>query len=119
MNNMKKTLLIALALFATNCIGCPPNITPDPIVIVDTNMCQPACTNLRALGCEEGTPIFTGEPCNAGMGCSDGATCIDYMCKVTCERFCEDTQKNGVWLNPTCVTKITDCSDIETCALGN
>ena len=113
---MMKYTLTAMALVLISCTDCssaPP--IPSPPIVTDVSMCAPACEHLRALGCEEGTPVRTGEACPAGMGCKDG-TCINGTCQVTCERFCSDVEKSGVWLNPTCVMGIDACNKIETCA---
>jgi hypothetical protein len=106
-----------MILFFGGCLNsCPSSpILPAPPEVIDADMCKPACDHLKELGCEEGEPVDTGEDCPPGMGCKD-ASCIEGVCMVTCERFCEETEKNGVWLNPTCVVNVASCDKIETCA---
>jgi len=48
----------------------------------------------------------------------------DLNMDVTCETFCEETIRNGVWLDPDCVSTLTDedvtppeCPEIEECAV--
>jgi len=81
-------LLFLLALV----ISCGPK--PLPNVPPDTDQCAAACEHLRELGCEEGKPLEDG---------------------TSCEKFCEDTQNSGHWLNPTCVKDIMSCSEIDAC----
>lgn len=93
--------LIALVAFCAvfivqiGCSGCSGSkITPvpNPAVITDTNMCEPACKHLRELHCPQGEPL------------SDG---------TSCETVCVNTQKHGVWLNPTCVITLKTCEQLE------
>lgn len=87
---MKRT--IALALLLAGCGALMP--VPVPIEPTDTGKCPEACERLRALGCEEGQPLEDG---------------------TTCETFCQETQKAGHALNPTCVADISSCHEIQRC----
>jgi len=76
--------------------GCGPK---KPVVHVptDTEDCPAACKHLRGedgsgLNCEEGKPLPDG---------------------TTCEKFCADTQNSGHALVPSCVVRITKCSDMD------
>ncbi len=87
----QKILFAALIL-----IGCGPK---QPVIHVptDTADCPAACKHLRGedgsgLSCEEGKPLADG---------------------TTCEKFCADTQNSGHALVPSCVVKITKCSDMD------
>ena len=79
-------LAAALATLAATCQQ-PPVIIEAP----NTELCPAACDNLRLLGCEEAEDV-------------DG---------LTCEQFCERTQKQGAWLDPKCVAAVTSCEEIE------
>ena len=103
---MKKLILMCLALLVMAPDCGPPTPVPPPVptppVPPDTDKCVSACANLTKLHCSEGDPIKM----------SDGSV-------VTCEQFCRDTQNQGVYLNPDCVSKVTKCSDVETkCYVG-
>jgi hypothetical protein len=83
--------LVALALSALALLSCK-DVVPDPKEPTDTDMCATACANLNRLGCEEGATLPDG---------------------TTCEAFCINTQKSGHALDPTCMSTITSCKDIE------
>jgi len=73
-------------------IGCYNIYIPSiPTTPRDDN-CVGACQHLQALGCEEGEPL------------PDGTTCVE---------FCEQTQKAGHALRPSCIMKITTCDPEE------
>ncbi len=107
---MKKLILMCLALLAMapDC-GPQPGPTPPPgppvpppPVPPDTDKCATACANLTKLHCAEAEPIKM----------SDGSV-------TTCEQFCRETQNQGVYLNPDCVSKVTTCAEVETkCYVG-
>ncbi len=69
----------------------------------DTEYCQAGCEYLKHLPGRDGK-----------MGCEEAR---DLMMStgevVTCQQFCEDTQKNGRSLEPRCWTTISSCDDIE------
>lgn len=96
-------IIAILSTIGVSCQACYGSPLPQPAVITDVDQCVPACDHLQKLNCEEGKDI-TG---------SDG--------KVhTCVEWCYNTERNGyanVWLNPTCVSAIAQCSDIESCAV--
>lgn len=75
-----------LALFVVACL--PPNAPKD------TADCDKACGRMRALHCEEGEPLDDG---------------------TSCTKFCEDTQKSGHALRPSCLVNIETCSEIDLC----
>ncbi len=66
----------------------------DPILPTDTDMCPAACERLRELECSEGEDLADGTPC---------------------EIFCVETQNNGFPLNPTCVSGLQSCGEIDNC----
>lgn len=94
-----RRLFTVLVVLVT--LGCGGKRIPEPrpATITDSASCDPACEHLRDLRCEEGNDIHMPDDT-----------------KVTCAQWCKETQSNGVWLNPKCVEKITQCSQIETCA---
>lgn len=88
---MKRLLLIALVATLVACSGKP---TPPPIVVEpeDTADCGDACAHLLKLGCEEGKSLGDG---------------------TTCKAWCEETQRKGHALRPSCVLGITTCAELE------
>lgn len=86
------TTLIVFFFVVTSCNQIPlPVIVPQP----DSEFCAAAESNLKKLSCEEGQPLEDG---------------------TSFTKFCEDTQKNGFFLNPKCLAKIRDCSSIDACS---
>jgi len=84
--------LITILVIAFVSIGASCEKKPVVLVPEDTHKCPDACENLRQLGCEEGEDLADG---------------------TTCEQFCEETQKSGHALNPTCIATISSCDEIE------
>jgi hypothetical protein len=100
-----------------------PIITPNPPVVTDQSDCASACDNLKFLGCKEGNPIDMGTTCHVDADCKDvhGVTDTTQACSAlgtcmtTCVNFCTVTENQGVWLDPSCVAKVTSCDQIEQC----
>lgn len=93
---MKKFLLYSLTLLLIN-ISCNPaaNRGPRPTPVVrDSEYCYDAEENLKWLKCEEGKPTKGGKRFAV---------------------FCIETQDNGIFINPLCLSKIKDCSEVDTC----
>ncbi len=121
--------IISLAFFlvflpAASCTTNQGKITPNPPVITDQHACPAACANLEKLGCPEAQPIDMGTNCFHDADCFNvhgsrdmTQTCINGRCNTSCTNFCVETENQGVWLDPICVSKITSCSQIETCPL--
>jgi len=109
--------LFALALPVLLLATCrqSPEITPQPPVITDQHMCSAACANLQTLKCEEGDPVDMKKKCAGSEDCVPGQYCLKGTCYVSCDDFCVDTQNAGVWLDPTCVSRIQSCKEIEMC----
>lgn len=92
---MRKALMIAAYVVLA---GCPKNVPrPDPVPPTDTDDCPAACDRLRDLKCEEGARL----PPSA-----------EYPAGATCEQFCKESQDSGHSLRPSCVKRITKCSDM-------
>lgn len=70
-----------------------PKPRPTPIV-VDSEYCQAAQENLQKLKCPEGATLPNGD---------------------TFKKFCETTQKAGIFINPHCLSTITSCSLVDQC----
>jgi hypothetical protein len=105
-------------IFITLMLGCTPKpISPTPPVITDSEYCKSACLRLYELGCPEGNNVSVGIQCVADSDCNVGQQCEDRLCVVSCETFCIDSQRWGVWLNPTCVATLNSCDALESCAL--
>lgn len=93
---------LTFALVAAVLCGCPSRdvIRPTPVQPTDTPSCAAACKKLEGLkrddgriGCEESEPLEDG---------------------TSCTKFCEDTQKAGHALRPSCILeKVQKCSDIQ------
>ena len=60
---------------------------------------------LSGLNCPEGMPVYDSllPPSDAGPGAPN----------ESCTQFCVQQQKNGVWINPRCVSQVTTCGGIE------
>jgi len=84
---MKKFLLLFL-------ISCYPEPKPTPIV-VDNYLCAAAETHLKELKC-----IGEGSYTKKGKSFTI---------------FCLETQQNGIFLNPKCLTEINSCEQIDSC----
>lgn len=99
-----KKLIVLLGLVVA---GCPPMqepVRPAPVEPKDTDWCERGCKHLDSLpgqdgkqGCLESRPLPL----------PDGGV-------VSCQKFCEDTQKKGRALSPKCwAKKVNKCEDIE------
>ena len=84
-------LLLALGMGGATCQPVNPPIVIEP---TGTENCAAACQHLVELGCPEGDPLEDG---------------------TSCTKFCEDTQRSGHPLNPTCVMKMSSCSELNGC----
>lgn len=115
-----------MTVFAVAVLGCPKGgvfITPQPPKVNDQASCVAACANLKYLGCSQANPIDMETKCKSDADCKDlnGNTDAKQQCSalgsciVTCTNFCSDTEDQGVWLDPTCVAKVTSCDQIESC----
>ncbi len=62
----------------------------------DPAYCEAACSNLKALGCEEGKDLVFG-----------GA-------RHTCAADCLETQNNGHAMNAKCISRVTSCNQVHT-----
>lgn len=97
--SMNKLLIgsVALLLFI---VGCPNGPTPP----TDTAYCQAAEQNLQAL-------------------CNRDQVANKHCCEVvkptlkgkSFTQFCQETQGNLIHIFPQCLSKITSCSQIDTC----
>ena len=112
---MKRLLLLSIAFFLSACPNSSRLVSPNPPQIVDSQLCGSACERLSTLGCDEGKPVGTGIACNGDWECGHTEQCVNRWCFDTCEHFCSETQAWGVWLDPTCVSQINSCNEIDTC----
>lgn len=85
-------------------LGCPGDRvrSPNPIPVPDTELCGAMCDHLASLGCPESKPVYDSD--------EPGPRRIPNL---TCTRFCEKQQANGIFINPRCVLKIKACDDLE------
>lgn len=85
----------------------PVALVPDPKTPTedDIKYCDIGCKHLQSLVGRDGA-----------MGCEESRDLIYPSGAVeTCRQFCEDTQRNGRWLNPKCwANEVTKCEEIET-----
>lgn len=98
-----RPLLFALVTTLT-LLGCrsPPPKPPSLVLIPDTEMCPAMCSHLRDLRCPEGEDYYDNDrPGPRGVP------------NATCENFCQVQQKNGVYVNPRCLSKVPACGVIE------
>jgi hypothetical protein len=87
------------AVIVAGSLGCH-GVTSNPVgphptpVVVDTDLCDVAEANLKALHCPEGEPTKRGE------------------------RFgdvCRELHAAGIFVNPRCLSTIASCSDVDVC----
>lgn len=97
---MKKILYLFLAIM----INCTPEPqTPIPQPPPDTDYCKPGCEHLQQLTGRDGRP-----------GCEEARVLeLPGGEIVTCQEFCENTQKAGHFLYPSCWVKVNKCDEIE------
>lgn len=109
---MKKLFAILPFVFMFACAHCGESIKPTPLP-PDIHMCKVACDHIgpEGLNCPDGQPIDMLFPDK--NGCEDG---VNETTCVSCEKFCKDTMNQRVWLEPTCVSQIVSCDQIESCA---
>lgn len=110
---MKNIIFLICSFFIIN--GCNQFATPNPTKLTDQNECIPACANLQKLGCEEGLPIRTRVACVTSSDCPNGQSCAGDVCTVSCAQFCIESENNGIWLQPTCVSHISSCTQVQDC----
>ena len=117
----KKLSAVTMVLIAVNIFGCPKTftgVTPQPPEVTDQAKCKEACDHIgpKGLNCEEGMPIDMKKLCKVDVDCDTNQTCnVAGHCEVSCERFCIDTENQGVWLDPVCVAGVKTCSEIDKC----
>ena len=103
--HMKKFILCFI--FFNIIAGCNQGATiahPNPSVIDDTDKCVDADQHLAQL-------------------CAVDSEKNSYCCATesptkkgkTFTQFCIEKQNEGVWLNPTCLSTITSCDQIDVC----
>ena len=113
----RKISAFSIILIVSVFLGCPhpTEITPMPPTVTDQDQCTPACVHLRELNCDEGKPIDMKKSCYTDHDCDSHQDCLFGRCTVPCEDFCRATENEGVFLDPTCVVKITSCDQIDSC----
>ena len=118
---IKKLSAVTMVVIITNILGCPQGplkVTPQPPEVTDQAMCKEACDHIgpKGLNCDEGRPIDMKMSCKSDNDCNTNQSCNSSgRCEVSCERFCIDTENNGVWLDPVCVAHVKSCSEIDGC----
>ena len=95
---MKYILIALISLIVQNCSNTgvtsnAPLKQPTPVV-TDTEYCDLAQTHLLQLKCEEGNPTKKGKSFSI---------------------VCRETQTNGIFINPKCLSQITSCDQVNTC----
>jgi hypothetical protein len=93
-----KYLIFSLLL----CTCHPDQVNPPPKP--DSDLCAKMCEHIgpKGLGCEEGYPVYDSDK----PGPKD-------VPNESCEEFCVITQNNGIFLNPSCVSLVKSCDQIE------
>jgi len=94
---MKRLFLAALFILIA-VPGCPTQyVKPHPTPIVtDSAFCKPAEVHLKELNCIPNDKPYT----KRGK---------QY------EQFCMETQENGIFLNPKCISEIKTCEEVDIC----
>lgn len=93
-------MLISLLFLGFDCSGKQPIPQPVPVkpqptpIVTGTNYCDKAQENLLRLNCVEGHSTKKGKPF---------------------AQFCRETQENGIFINPKCLSEITDCGQVDSC----
>jgi len=101
---MKKLMCIC-ALLVSGCFWPSAGPEPAPVIVAQPGkeLCPKACDHMAVLEdggpCEEATDIQL----------KDGGV-------ITCVEFCYYQHDNGIFWNTECLTKITACSEVESCA---
>jgi hypothetical protein len=114
-------ILNAMMLVCCMLSACQSNTpsNPTPPVVTDSAKCSDACVNLKNLGCEEGNPIDMHTSCETDSNCGSGQVCSALgKCMVTCEKFCKDSENQGVWMMPGCVAAASSCEAIQACTVN-
>lgn len=70
-----------------------PHSTPE---VQDTNLCSAAELNLKKYSCIPNDKPYTAKG-------------------KSFTQFCQETQNNGIFLNPKCLSELTDCGVISSC----
>lgn len=91
MNKLNLLVFFSL-LFMLDCKIKDQTIKKD--FTLDMGYCAEAEKNLLKLDCKEGKPTKRGK---------------------TFYQFCQETESNGIFLNAQCLTKITNCNQINEC----
>ncbi len=96
-NKMKSLALITFfTLIVPNCDSIQQPVQPKPVEEVrDSAYCDLAETHLKQLKC-----IPDGAFTKKGKSFSD---------------FCQETQINGVFVNPKCLSEIVSCDQMDVC----
>jgi hypothetical protein len=100
---MKKILLLSLLLIAcdttTQTTKVTPNIPPTPTpLVIDSEYCGEAEVHLKEIACIPKNEPYTKRG-------------------KSFKQFCEETQENGVFLNPKCLTTVNSCEEIDYCTM--
>lgn len=85
-------------------LGCPPAPTPAPSPAPSSSFCATMCDHIgpKGLNCPEGQQVYDSAlPGTAGVP------------NESCTDFCTKQEKNGVFVNPKCVSQVTSCAGIE------
>lgn len=107
---VSNVVVFALAVAA----ACAPhaNVAPNE----GEYACAIACENLKQLGCWEGNPTDMHEACSSASECAPGQSCsANGICMLTCVNFCTIVVKEQAWADPSCVARISTCSQIHEC----
>lgn len=117
MKYFTKLILIGTMLFVgcqiqTNPVTPPPDPTvdvppappPQPEPPAPQTACESAQAHLEAMCVKDG--VMNQYCCAVVMVTKKGKPFA---------QFCEEEQSKGVWINPECLSSITDCNDIDSC----
>jgi hypothetical protein len=111
-----KYLAMLLWILISGCASCSSQDPSNPDIVIkdDINLCAPACTNVKDLGCLWGEDLVYPETCAADSTPCEYGTCIGGQCIETCEMICRDNANKGSYQNLECRLTIESCEEIET-----
>lgn len=97
-----KKFLFSIFVLSFLIVACGTNQTPSVLAVapppqVASNYCAAAETHLKTLGCISITAPYTLKGKNF-------------------TEFCQETQSNGIDLGPQCLSTITSCNQMDSCA---
>lgn len=113
---MRRPILILLAVLAIGACRCSStNEDPAPVIRPQpgAELCGEACNHIGpdGLNCEEGLPVMIPIGEQGTVECEPDAGALEC---ISCEEFCVEQHKKGIYWNTSCIAEVTACEEIET-----